>query len=209
MNPPAKAPTDSLPPSHHRVRERIIVPVPPDFSIQSSRTGIEEVGEEIASALPAMFCSDGEIVLENGAVLPVEFCVKCGRPASLGVSCFLRDRKQPRTWFGNRPRIEAGLCRKHREDHAIAVALTWSMLGVAGVLVVSGILTSNLVTLVLAGVVAAISGAFRAGSPFSAPVVTESRVVLSGAGEAFLRKLPVFPEPGEGGDPEISSAPLS
>lgn len=209
MDPPAKAPKDFPHPSHHRVRERIIVPVPPDFSIQSSPEERKKAGGEVATAHPAMFCLGGEIVLENGAGLPVGYCVKCGRLASQVVSCVLRDRKQPMTWFGNRPRIEAGLCRKHREDHAIAVALTWSMLGVAAVLVVSGIFTSHPVTLVLAGVVAAVSGAFRAGSPVSAPVASESRVVLSDAGKAFLRRLPAFPESGEGADPEIRSAPLS
>lgn len=198
MSAPAQAPKTMSSSSPTVVRERIIVPVPPDYSSLSLPENKFADKEGAGSATPLIFRTGGELVLENGAVLPSGSCVKCGRPSAVVLSCGLRDRRRPRSWFGARPRIMAGLCRKHREDHAIAVALTWSMLGVSVVLLVSGILTANLVTLVLAVVVSACSGFFRAGSPFSAPVAEENRVVLVGAGETYLKKIPAQPESVEG-----------
>lgn len=192
MSAPAQAPKTTS--SSTVVRERIIVPVPPDYSLLSLPENKFKDTEVAGSATPLIFRSGRELVLENGAVLPSGSCVKCGRPSAFVLSCGLRDRRQPRTWFGSRPRMMTGLCRKHREDHAIAVALTWSMLGVSVVLLVSGVLTANIVTLVLAVIVSACSGFFRAGSPFSVPIAEENKVVICGAGEVYLRKLPVQPD---------------
>ena len=43
-------------------------------------------------------------------------------PPELAVA--LRHPRQPSTWFGARPVLEMGLCRKHRDDRSVAVALS-------------------------------------------------------------------------------------
>ncbi len=162
-----------------------VVPVPPDPELSA-----------IASARaphPVVYRSGREFVCEYGGVPPVEICVRCGRATERQENFSLRDLRNPRTWFGRRPLLELGLCRKHREDHTIAVALTWSVLAVGAMLTIVGFLTFSWFSLLLGMVAMAASGFFRAKSPVTSSQADENHLVVRGAGEGYLRSLPSPP----------------
>jgi hypothetical protein len=82
-----------------------------------------------------------------------------------------------------------GLCRKHRDDRSVAVALTWSFLSIGALLVAIGAVTLSLVSVLIGLLSIGGSGWFRAASPVVATLITETRTVISGAGAAFLRQM--------------------
>jgi hypothetical protein len=82
-----------------------------------------------------------------------------------------------------------GLCRKHRDDRSVAVALTWSFLSIGALLLIVGALTLSWVSALVGLLAMGGAGWFRAASPVVATLVTESRIVLAGAGGAFLKQL--------------------
>jgi len=136
------------------------------------------------------FYRDGKfVVVEYGAAIPTRTCIKCGRPAKREVSTGLRQPSNPVTWFGKRPNLDVGLCRKHHENHAVAVALTWSILGVGVLLLVAGALTSSLVSCLL-GVIAIVAcGVFRASTPVTSEDASDDHATVAGAGEAYRKQL--------------------
>lgn len=81
----------------------------------------------------------------------------------------------------------------------MAIALTWSVLSVGGLLLAVGVLTFSPVTLLFGLLAAGCSGWFRATSPVSAKVISDGRTVLRGAGENYLRIIPGAPveQPGD------------
>ncbi len=93
------------------------------------------------------------------------------------------------TWFGKRPRLEVGLSRKHFDNHNVAVALTWSVLAVGAIVLVTGVLSFSIITAVFGLVAMGVAGLFRACSPVTSPDATEKYATVSGAGAAYLKHL--------------------
>jgi len=138
---------------------------------------------------PSLSIEGTDVILEHGAELPTEFCIKCGRPAVRIVHKSLRDPRKPRTWFGNRKRIPIGLSKKHHENRLIALTLTWPVLAIGILLLVTGAVTLSYLEVGIGAVLALASGVFRAASPVWSPENGEDRVVIRGTGEGFRRKL--------------------
>jgi len=131
------------------------------------------------------------VVVEHGGLLPTAHCVRCGRPAAREVEAGLRHPAKPVTWFGRRPAVDVGMCRRHYENHAVAVALTWSMMAVGAILLLAGFATLSWLSCAVGLVAVAVSGLFRATSPVTSRDADDYRATIQGAGEAFRRQLPV------------------
>jgi hypothetical protein len=181
MTPPAQFHVESALTPVPAAPVRVIVPVPPE------PPGAETA--DVPTPTPALYVSGGEIILEHGSPLPVGSCVKCGRPACGAWTLALRNPRLPGTWYGARPVLEMGLCRKHRDDRSVAVALTWSFLSIGALLVVVGALTFSWVSVLVGLLAMGGAGWFRAASPVVATLVTETRIVIAGAGAALLKQL--------------------
>lgn len=134
------------------------------------------------------------LIVLNGASLPCRLCIKSGRPAVKTVEIALRNPTNPLTWFGKRPRLEVGLSRKHLDNHRVAVALTWSVLGLGALMVITGAVTRSPVTILAGSFAMAISGLFRALSPVTSSSASADYLEVAGAGEAFLKQLPAPPQ---------------
>ena len=187
MTPPAESRSESAPAPVPAAPVRVIVPVPPEPAPAQAKSAMDPDG--VPAPPPMRYVSGGEIILEHGAVLPTELCVKCGRPACGAWPMMPRHPGRPATWFGRRPVVEMGLCRKHRDDHAVAVALTWSVLAVGALLLVVGMVTLGWVSAGLGLLAMAGAGWFRASSPVVATLVSDSRIVLGGSGEAYRSRI--------------------
>lgn len=98
------------------------------------------------------------------------------------------------TWFGKRPEIEVGLCRKHYENHSVAAALTWSVFGVGMILLVVSALTMSFFSVVVAMIAIGVSGIFRAASPITSPDATEDFATIYGVSEKIPADLPGYEE---------------
>ena len=129
------------------------------------------------------------VIVENGATIPVHACVKCGRAAKTAVSTGLRHTSNPLTWFGKRPRMDVGLCKKHHENHSVAVALTWSFVGVGAILTVAGAVTLSITSIVLGLAAITISGIFRASSPVTSADAKGDRASIAGTCESYRKQL--------------------
>lgn len=163
---------------------RMLEPVPPEPA------PFIEVVPPAAEPLMVAYRRGRSLVIENGAPVPTEYCIKCGRPAVKTVEISLRSPVKPMTWFGKRPRLEVGLSRKHLDNHNVAVALTWSVLAVGGVVLVTGVLSFSFITALVGLIAMGISGLFRAASPVTSRDATEEYATLEGAGAAYLKHLP-------------------
>lgn len=183
MNPPAESSIESALHPAPATQMRVIVPVPPE----ASAAPMTET-TTLHAPPPSLYVSGSELILEHGAVIPVGSCVKCGRPACGSSAIALRNPRLPGTWFGARPTLEMGLCRKHRDDRSVAVALTWSFLAIGALLVAVGAMTFSFVSIGIGIVAMAGAGWFRAATPVVATLVTDTRTVLSGCGAAFLKQ---------------------
>lgn len=106
----------------------------------------------------------------------------------------LRNPRNPLTWFGKRPRIEVGLCRKHFENHSVAVALTWSVFAVGLILLIVSVLTVSLFSGLIGLTAVGISGIFRAASPVTSPDACDGYATVYGVSEKVLAELPGYEE---------------
>jgi len=151
----------------------------------------DESDSDIAPTLqlPRIVRKGRDLILENDAALPTRICVRSARPAYREIPVSLREPSNPLSWFGPRPRVRVGLSRRQWENHTVAVAMTWSFLGVGSLLLLSGILTSALITSVVGLVTAGVAGLFRAWSPVTGEKVSDHAVRLRGAGDGFLRQV--------------------
>ena len=154
----------------------LIQPVPPD-------------PELAAESAPYCYKSGKCVVIENGASLPTEFCIKTGKKAYKTVEVSLRNPANPRTWFGKQKMVEVGLCRKHLENHVVAVALTWSTLAVGALVFIAGILTLSFISCLVGLVAMGVSGIFRAMSPVTSKDATENFATIEGACPSYLKML--------------------
>ena len=162
---------------------RMLEPVPPE-PVQ-----FIEVVPPAAEPLMVSYRDGKDLVIENGASIPTDFCIKSGRPAVKTLEISLRNPANPTTWFGKRPRLEVGLCGKHLDDHHVAVALTWSLLAVGAIVLVTGILAFSVITAVVGLLSMGISGLFRATSPVTSRDATDEYATVDGAGAAYLKHL--------------------
>ncbi|MEQ1839392.1 MAG: hypothetical protein ABL994_03190 [Verrucomicrobiales bacterium] len=160
----------------------IIVPVPPEHMMENPAL--------IPAPAVTFYRSGNHLVIEHGASIPTEWCIKSGRPVYKVIEVSLRNPANPKSWFGSRPVIEVGLCRKHYEDHTVAVALTWSVLALGFILLAVGILAAGMLSSILGVIAIAGSGFFRATSPVTSPDATNLRATVFGAGEGYLKHLP-------------------
>lgn len=157
-------------------------PVPPEPIVE----------EPVSSTVPGAFRDGDAMILEGGYMPPKDVCIKSGRPATRSRVVALRNPRNPITWFGRRPKLEVGLCRKHYENHSVAVALTWSLLGLGAVLLLVGIVTFSPLSGLLGLVLAGISGFFRAHSPITSPDASEDFATVYGVAENILNQLPPY-----------------
>jgi hypothetical protein len=162
---------------------RVLEPVPPEPSL--------ELVPDAPAPLVTFHRSGRNIVVENGASIPTTSCIKSGRPVFKTMEVSLRNPANPKTWFGRRPAVEVGLSRKYYENYIVAVALTWSFLGVGALVLTAGIFALSPLTVVVGLIATAVSGVFRATSPVTSPDATETYATIAGAGDAYLKRLPV------------------
>jgi len=162
----------------------MLEPVPPEPA------PFIEVVPPAAEPLMVAYRSGRSLVIENGAPIPTEFCIKCGRPSVKTFEISLRCPSKPATWFGKRPRLEVGLSRKHLDNHNVAIALTWSVLAVGAIVLVTGVLSVSVITAVVGLFAMGISGLFRAASPVTSNDATEEYATINGAAAAYLKHFP-------------------
>lgn len=105
----------------------------------------------------------------------------------------LRDPRDPRTWFGGRPRIDVGLSKKHRENRLVALALTWSVFGMGVLILIGGLVLIDPIKLALGLFLLFISGIFRAYSPVWAARIDEDYIEIRGTGQLFRDRLKGIP----------------
>ena len=149
---------------------------------------------------PVIRLNGESVILEHGAVLPAECCVKCGRPAVKTYVKELRKPMNPATWFGKRGSMEIGLCKKHQENRLICLALTWSLLAIGAAIMLMGALSLNLLAVVSGLVFAGISGVFRAAYPCRLKTETEEALEIEGVGAGcrlVMEKAGVFDSPAD------------
>lgn len=156
---------------------------------------VEDPVPPAAEPFMASYRRGRALIVLNGASIPREYCIKSGRPAVETLVISLRNPLNPLTWFGKRPRLEAGLSRRHLDNHGVAVALTWSVLSLGVLLMITGVITFSLITGLIGLVAGAISGLFRALSPVTSSSASADYLVIDGADESFLQHLPDSPQP--------------
>jgi hypothetical protein len=163
---------------------RVLDPVPPEPSSSF------EVVPPAPAPLMVSYRQGSSLVVENGASIPTEFCIKSGRPSVKSIEISLRNPANPMTWFGKRPRLEVGLSRKHLDNHNVAIALTWSVLAVGALVMATGITSFSLLTALVGLLAMGISGLFRALSPVTSADASEEYSTISGVAPAYLKHLP-------------------
>ncbi len=161
-----------------------IVPVPP-----------EPVHEDPQAPLAPRISRNGAaLILEGNPALPLGVCIKSGRPATSVIKASLRNPKNPRTWFGRRPVVEVGLCRKHYENHSVALALTWSVFAVGSILLLVSVLTMSLFSVIIGLLAVGVSGIFRAASPIHSPDASDDYATVYGVADFVLDQYPSYEE---------------
>lgn len=175
--PESGLPAPPVPPHH-------LTPVPPD-------------PELLPPPEPNVYRRGPLLVIEDGAALPQTLCVRCGQHAVHSWTIHPRNPRKPLTWFGHCDGLEVGLCRKHREDHTVAVASTWSMLALGCLLAVVGVITVSVATILVGLFAMALSGIFRAGSPIALVKSDGTKRVLVGSKARYLNQFEEAPQPSD------------
>lgn len=177
MNPhPPAAPSEIRP-------DQLPQPVPPEDRPDPG-------GERVALGVPRAYRDGNKLVIENDPALPARVCIKSGRPAAREIEVTLRDPKNPMTWFGKRPTIIVGLTRREYDNHRVAITLTWATLSVGGLLLVAGLFTAELATIIVGLLAMAGAGVFRATSPVTSPDAREGGATIHGACQEYLNQFP-------------------
>lgn len=167
-------------------------PVPAeDRAIEPSSSSSETSG---VPGIPRAFRRGRQLILENEPSIPTHICIKSGRPTYRELEVALRSAKNPLTWFGKRPTLHVGLCRKSFDDYRVAGALTWSVLGIGVLMLVAGLATLSWLTIAVGVIAIGICGVFRATSPVTSPDATEERATVIGASPSYLKKFEEYPE---------------
>ena len=170
----------------HQLYEPISQIAEPTSQVPEPTSAVHEPTAEVHVAY-----ADGKtLCVPEGAALPTEWCVRSGRPSEKVVTISVRNPRNPKTWFTRQTKIDVGLCKKHLEDYRVAVALTFSMLGLGALLLVVGLINLNIITILVGLIATGISGFFRARNPVYRSEPEGWVLKLKGAGEKFLSHLP-------------------
>lgn len=143
---------------------------------------------------PQAYRQGDALFLEEGAELPTERCICCGRKSVKTVSMFLRTPAKPATWFGKTKKVEFGVCPKHKESRAMGVALTYSALAVGILILVVGAISLNIGTIVVGLLAMSISGVFRARMPVYTVDPKVEPVEIKGHSPSYLDLVPYVQE---------------
>lgn len=135
---------------------------------------------------PVVYKQEGRLFLEEGAELPLQPCICCGRKASKVITKQLRNPRNPLTWFGKTKLVKLGLCRKHADNNGIGIALTWSSLVVGLLMLGVGAATLTVSAIVLGVLAALASGVFRAAMPISTVNPKDEPVEIRGFAPRYL-----------------------
>ena len=134
---------------------------------------------------------EGNLYIEEGAELPTDSCICCGKKSVKTVEKPLRSPFKPATWFGTTRKVEIGLCPQHKDSKMMGMALTYSILGVGLAIFITGVVTLSIISIVLGLIAIAVSGIFQAKMPVYAADPREEPVQIKGAGDRFLESIPV------------------
>ncbi|MCB1088248.1 MAG: hypothetical protein KDM63_14460, partial [Verrucomicrobiae bacterium] len=146
--------------------------------------------ESSASPIPPRITLDGgTIVVEGDQPLPTHWCVKCGRPSHKLARISLRNPANPISWYASRPKIEVGLCRQHNENHAVAQALSWSMLGVGCLIVLGSVISISGIGIAIGLGLMFFSGLVRSSYPLSSKITTYDYYQVDGSCETYRNAL--------------------
>ena len=155
----------------------------------ANRLANSEVGygfESVEPSLESVIEVEGRVIrLIHGAELPTSICAKSGKPAVRLISKRMRDPLNPLTWFGKRPEVKIGLCRKEYENRLVAISSTWAVFGLGIFLLAMGILNIEIPFIMLGSVMVLISGVFRARVPIWTDLIADDEISVLGTGEAF------------------------
>ncbi len=124
-------------------------------------------------------------------MLPTDICICCTRNSRRTIQKTLRNPKNPFTWFGKTTSLEIGLCKIHGDAYFVALSLTYSLFIMGAVLLVVGLFSLSLTTIVVATIFLSICGLFRARLPITSPNPKSELVEVRGAGPVMLSRLPV------------------
>lgn len=152
------------------------------------------VAQEQEYYLP-VYRKGGSLFVTEGAVLPTDICINSGKQARKVVTPAIRNPKNPLTWFGPQPRIEMGLSRKHQENLVLARTATYSLLAVGVVILIAGVITLSVGSIVFGLLAMLICGVFRARLPVWSPNTKEEPIELRGVGEEVLQLFPKVEQP--------------
>lgn len=161
-----------------------------DFPDDQQLDGIDGPSEEVGQ-LPKAYLQEGKLMVPRGAVLPTDICVCCTRKPRKVISKALRNPKNPTTWFGNTTSLEIGLCKKHGEAYNVALALTFSLLGLGVFIFAAGLYSISGTAIVPGAIALSICGLFRARLPITSPNPNSELVEVHGAGAVILSRFPV------------------
>lgn len=139
---------------------------------------------------PQVYRMGDLLYLEEGAVLPTERCICCGKKSVKTVTKYLRTPANPKTWFGKTKKVEFGVCREHKESCAMGTALTYSALMVGILILVVGAISLSIVTILVGLLAMAVSGVFRARMPIYTANPSVEPVEIKGHSAAYLDLVP-------------------
>lgn len=157
-------------------------PVPPEDRI------VEGSSEEFVLGIPRAVRKGRRLLLENEPVIPTRICIKSGRPAYRETEVSLRNPKNPMTWFGKRPTLHVGLSRREFDNYRVAIALTWSFLGIGCLMLLAGLFSTSWLTCLVGLLAMGFAGVFRACSPVTSPDATDESATILGAGPTYLQQ---------------------
>jgi hypothetical protein len=154
---------------------------------QIIRTSSHQYGYDETIELPQCpnaYREGKNLVLENGAELISNRCVKSGRRVKKKVKVSPFNPLVPTSWFRSRTKVNIGLSRRQFECFLILKTLAWSLLGLGAVMIGLDLFAGGN-TMIAGGVLLTGGTILRTFYP----VWIDSRgdcVVVHGCGESFL-----------------------
>ncbi|MAS96448.1 MAG: hypothetical protein CMO55_24935 [Verrucomicrobiales bacterium] len=162
-------------------------------SEQNTYSHIEVVPSEPQPEMqmePTAYRMGESLYLQEGAGLPTERCICCGKKSVKTVSKALRTPLKPMTWFGKTKTVEFGVCKEHKESNAMGSALTYSALIVGILILVVGAVSLSFATIFVGMLAVAVSGVFRARMPVYTADPSVEPVEIKGHSLSYLDLVP-------------------
>ena len=135
---------------------------------------------------------DKILYLPHGAYLPTDTCVRCGHKAVKVVSKSIRNPRNLSTWYSRQTTVDIGLCKIHKDDNSVGTALTYSVLSIGVIILITGVITLGIATLVIGLLAIAVSGIFRARTLIYTSNTNVEPLPIKGACESYLEQFPSF-----------------